>query len=169
MWHVTEHFDPDGDGPPAKLVIGDYDSVYFRRSIPDPILSLFRDSQWTQIQTDISMFDEPIYSYTLVSTAADILARLALYGITDVVFQRALDECRAEREAQILEWRLGREKWVTETRRHLAMMDSIEALTPLLSARIEWNLKKMNAAQAAYPVAEDMLSTLRLMQNPSNN
>ena len=29
-----------------------------------------------------------------------------------------------------------------------------------MSARIEWNLKKMNAAQAAYPVAEDMLSTL---------
>jgi hypothetical protein len=160
MWCMTEHFDPDGDGGHAKLVIGAYDVIHFRRSVPDPFLALFRDSQWTRIQTDINMLDEPIYSYTLVSPAKEILARLALYGITDAAFQRALDECRTEREAGLRQWLPEQERWVTRMQRYYAMIDSIKALAPLLSARIEWNMEKMDTAQAGYPAAEDLLSAL---------
>jgi hypothetical protein len=52
---MMEHFDPNGDGQPAKLVIGAYDAIHFRQSVPDSFLALFRDSQLTRIQTDISM------------------------------------------------------------------------------------------------------------------
>src|SRR5258708_4486708 len=70
---VTEHFDPDGVGPPARLRIGAYDVVYFRQSVPDPILALFRDSQWTRVQTDVNLLDEPIYTYPLESPPEQIL------------------------------------------------------------------------------------------------
>ena len=160
MWHVTEHFDPDGDGPPAKLIIGSYDVIYFRRFVPESILALFRDSQWMQTQTDINMLDEPIYSYKLVSPAKEVLARLALYGITGMAFQRALDECRSERGAWVRQWRPSQEDWVAKMQRYLAMINSIEGLTPLLSARIEWDLDRIDAALAAYPLAGDVLSAL---------
>ena len=78
------------------------------------------------------MLDEPIYSYTLVSSAEYVLARLALYGITDVAFQAALDECRAEREAQVRKWRPQQEEWIAKMQNYYAMIDSIEALKPLL-------------------------------------
>jgi hypothetical protein len=74
---VTEHFDPDGEGPPAKLRIGSYHVVHFRRSVPDLILALFRDSQWTRTCIGMSMLDEPIYNYALVSPAKEVRARLA--------------------------------------------------------------------------------------------
>lgn len=157
---MTEHFDPDGDGPSAKLSIGAYDAIYFRRSVPDSIIALFREEQWTRIQTDINMLDEPIYSYSLVSPAEEILARLALYGITDATFQRALNECREERLVWVQQWRPQQEQWVAEMQNRYAIIDTIDALVPLLSARIDWNLEKIKAAQVAYPVAEEVLSAL---------
>lgn len=158
---MTEDFDPDGDGLPARLLIGSYAAIHFRQSIPDQILALFRDSQWTQTEIGISMINEPIYSYSLASPSKEILARLALYGITDATFEQAINECRAEIDAWLLERRRGQETWVANMQGYLRRIDSIEALKPLLSARVEWNHDRMNAARAAYPVgAEMMLSAL---------
>ena len=131
---MTEHFDPDGQGPPAGLLIDSYTGIHFRRSVPEPI-ALFRDSQWTRTQTGISMLDEPIYSYNLVSPAKETLSRLALYGITPVSFERALSECRAELNAWVLQRRRGQDKWVAEMQGYLATIDSIETLIPLVSAQ----------------------------------
>ena len=163
---MTEHFDPDGEGQPAGLLIGSYTAIHFRRSIPDPILVLFRDSQWTRTQTGISMLDEPIYSYALVSPVEEILTRLALYGITAVTFERELHECRAELDAWVLERRRGQKKWVAEMQSYLAMVDSIEALKPLVSARIEWNHERMDAARAAYPVGAEMILSALHRRDP---
>jgi hypothetical protein len=163
---VTEHFDPDGQGPPAGLLIDSYTGIHFRRSVPDPILALFRDSQWTRTQTGISMLDEPIYSYNLVSPAKETLSRLALYGITPVTFERALSECRAELNAWVLERRRGQDKWVAEMQGYLATIDSIETLKPLVSARIEWDLDKMDEARAAYPVGAEMILSALHRRDP---
>jgi hypothetical protein len=154
---VTEHFDPDGVGPPAKLRIGAYDVVYFRQLVPDPILVLFRDSQWTRVQTDVNWLEEPIYSYTFESPAEEIRARLALYGINDDTFRTALGRCRAGLEG--FGPRPGLQSRDTYLRR-LAVVDSFEYLAPLVSARVEWNLKDMYAARSYRPVAEDMLAAL---------
>ena len=154
---VTEHFDPDGVGPPARLRIGSYDVVYFRQSVPDPILALFRDSQWTRVQTDVNLLDEPIYSYALESPAEQIRARLALYGINGDTFRAALGSCQAGIEG--FGPQPGLQSRGTYLQR-LTAVDSFEYLAPLVSARVEWNLTDMYAAMSARPVAEDMLAAL---------
>lgn len=154
---VTEHFDPDGVGPPATLRIGAYDVVYFRQSVPDPVLALFRDSQWTRVQTGVNWLDEPIYSYALESPAEEIRARLALYGINHDTFRTALGRCQAGLEGFAPEPGLrSRETYL----QRLSAVDSFEYLAPLVSARVEWNLTDMRAAVSARPVAEDMLAAL---------
>ncbi|HUY48637.1 MAG TPA: hypothetical protein VMV92_23445 [Streptosporangiaceae bacterium] len=154
---MTEHFDPDGAGPPAKLGVGEYDVVHFRQSVPDPIIVLFRDSQWTRVQTDVNWLDEPIYSYTLESPAKETRARLALYGINDDTFRTALGRCQAGLEG--FGPRPGTQSRDTYLRR-LAAVESFEQLAPLVSARVEWNLANMSAAASSQPFAEDMLAAL---------
>jgi hypothetical protein len=82
---------PWRDGP-AILRVGRFSIASYRKSLPDDILALFRDTQWVPILSGADLFNELHHDYELVAPIAQVSSRLALYGITGASVDKLLLE-----------------------------------------------------------------------------